>query len=467
MNTLVNRLVFFSLALALFAVMPVYAGGNITVANGTVSSNASVAGDFWNTGLNPMLNLSFNATGNGEVNVTSILINMTGSLNTTNITGMFVFNDTDADAALDLGEPLLGSNTTLNSTFNYTVISFSTILNIPANTKRNVLVAVNISRSALRFNTTGIMITINSSIRTNNSDSLDQITISTGSINSTVKQVLDMRANATLSPRVVDTNVSQQMFVYTISPSGQEKINRTKIVVPVGYTLVDVTDVYIGSTLQNRSFDGSVGVNQVGIVLGTTEFNVTTNTGGTSSVIKINFTVNTNLTAQSSAAFASKIFSNISFIDPDLITDTDTNVTTTQIIQIVSLGGNKTAAVMNGTDYWQFTFNINISVNVSGLIQFRMSNWSSSGGTINLTNQTPPSTNNTQFFASLFMSNDTGRVTNVTDNYNVTSGIVFNSTADTANGVKHLVLKMFIPSYAPVTSGWYSVYSMLFRSNPT
>lgn len=457
---------FFALAFAMFSAMPAFAAGNLTVTNGSLSQFSS-SGDFWNTGLNVILNISFNATV-GDVNVSAILVNISGTANTSNITGIFVYNDSNSNAIIDPSETLLGSNTSLNISRNFSFVNFTTNLSVPKDTKRNVLIAFNISRSAFRFNTTGAQISINSSIRTGDAEIGDNITISTGSINSTVKQILDMHANASLTPRVVDTNVSQQMLVLTITPSGTETVNRTRIDIPVGYSLVDVIDVYVGGVIQNRSFDGSVGNNKVGIIMGSTTFNITTNTGGVSSAIKINFTVNTNLSSQGSAKFTTTIFSNISFIDSDVYNE-ELNVTTTQLIQILSVGGTKTAALMNGTDYWEFTITVNFTSNLTaGLLQFKMSNWTSSAGTINLTNSTATGT------ANLRMSNETinaGRHQNVTDNYNVSTGIQFNTTSDVlspiTNRVKQFVLRVTIPSSAPVSTNWYSVFSLLFRSNPT
>lgn len=467
-----SKLAYFSLAFALFMITPVYAAGNLTVTNGSLSSFSS-SGDFWNTGMNVILNVSLNATV-GDVNVSAILVNTSGTANISNITGIFVYNDSNSNAIIDPSEALLGSNTSLSISTNYSFVNFTTNLSVPKDTKRNILVAFNISRGAFRLNTTATQISINSSIRTGNAEIADNITISTGSINSTMKLILDMHSNATLTPRVVDTNVTEQKFIYTITPTSQNITDRIKIVIPTGYTLLDVTDVFVGTTRYNRSFDGTNASERVGITFGVTEFNLTFTTPGPTNQIKINFTVNTNVTAQTSAAFASKVFGNgLNFVDPDIYNE-ETNVTTQQIIQILSFGGNKTAALSNGTDYWEFTLNVNFTTNLSaGLIQFKMNNWTSSQGTINLTNDTVTGSN-TRFYASLrndsTITNNT-RILNVTDNYNVTNGISFNTTSDVAspitNRVKHLVLRMTIPSGIPVSSNWWTVYSILFRSNPT
>ena len=474
-----NRLAYFSLLLVVFSVAPVFAAGNLTGTNGTLSA-FSASGDFWNTGMNVILNITFYSR-ISDVNVTGLMVNITGTLNASNITGIFVYNDSNSNAIIDPSETLLGSNTSLNNTFNYSFVLFSTVLSVPNHTNRSVLIAFNISRSALRFNTTGAYISGGANINTSNLEVSDNVTLALGRINSTVKQVLDMHANVTLTPRMVDTNVSQQKLVYTITPSSQDSLRKVKIIVPTGYSLVDITNISIGGTGRNISFDGATGLgdsaNGVGVTRGDTEFNTSFNTsavnGWISSEIKINFTVNTNVSAQSSVAFTSKLLSNISFIDPDILNE-ETNVTTQQIIQILSVSGNKTAALTNGTDYWEFTLNVNFTTNLSmGLIQLKMNNWTSNQGTINLTNDTVTG-NRTLFFANLRLSNETygsNRTQNVTDNYNLTNGISFNTTSDVlspvTNRVKHFVLRMTIPSGIPASTGWWTVYSILFRSNPS
>ncbi len=474
MKSLVGKL-FLSLALIAFSSVPAFAAGNLTVTNGTVS-NFSSSGDFWNTGMNVMLAITFYSR-ISDVNVTGLTVNITGTLNASNITGIFVYNDSDSDAVIDPPEVVLGSNTSLNNSINSTFVIFSTVLNVPNHTNRSVLVAFNISRNALRFNTTGAYISGAANVNTSNPEVSDNVTLALGTINSTVKQVLDMRANATLSPRVIDTNVSEQMLVLTVNATGQDKLRKVKILVPAGYSLVDVTDVSIGSEGRNRSFNGATGgggsSNGVGIVLGTTEFNVSFNTTSelgwvpSTSAIRINFTVNTNVSVQSSAAFTSKVFSNISFIDTDILNE-ETNVTTAQILQVLSVSANKTAALTNGTDYWEFTFNLNFTTNLTaGLVQFKLNNWTSTAGTINLTNSTV-------FYATLrndsTITNNT-RMVNITNNYNASQSISFNTTTDVAspisNRVKHFVLRMTIPSGIPAATSWWSVYSILFRSNPS
>ncbi len=463
----IRGLLYLSVAFALFSVAPAFAAGNLTVTNGSLSQFSS-SGDFWNTGMNVILNISFNTTVE-DMNVTSILINnITGNLNYSNITGIFVYNDSNKNAVIDPSETLLGSNTSLNISTNSSFLPFATILNVPNNTKRNILIAYNITASAFLFNTTGAIIASNNSIGTNNTDSLNNITISTGSINSTVKLILDMHANATITPRIVDTNVTEQMLVYTITPTSQNATDRIKILVPAGYSLVDVTDVYVGTTRYNRSFDGTNASERVGVTRGDTEFNLTFTTPGPANQVKINFTVNTSVTPQGSISFASKISGNgLNFADPYVFNE-ETNVTTAQVMQILSVGGNKTAALLNGTDYWEFTFKLNFTANVSGSIQFRMNNWTGPSGTINLTS-------GTVFYASI--RNDTTitnstRIANVTNSYNTTQVIPFNvtsdaTTEDTVTKLKHLVVRMAIPSGIPVSSGWWTVYSIIFRSNPT
>ena len=154
--------------------------------------------------------------------------------------------------------------------------------------------------------------------------------------------------------------------------------------------------------------------------------------------------------------------SNLTNINTD-VSGTNTTVTTKVLISIVSVNAIKSTAYLNGTDYWEFSFTINFTANTSGILQFKMTNWTDdSGNSISLTNST-----GNGYYATL--RNDTSFSTagkiNVTQSYsNITSGVPFN--ANTLSNSYTVILRMVIPStISTVSSSWWATYSMLFRSS--
>src|SRR3989339_509569 len=130
----------FLIAFIVFAavlVSPALAIGNVTV-NGT-----SLAPSYVNTRtVYSFLNLSFNATAE-EINVTSLNITIKG-IGVENITLVRLINETGS---------IIATNTTWNTTTNYTILSPSGGFNVTLWQNRSMIVEINISRNATRAST--------------------------------------------------------------------------------------------------------------------------------------------------------------------------------------------------------------------------------------------------------------------------------------------------------------------------
>jgi len=445
-----NMLVAILLVMAFF-VSPVFADGTLNITKSSLSAPAYI-----NTKtVTPMVNMTVNTT-IGQVNITGILINLTGTASSGNVSGVFVYNDSDNDGAIDLGEQLLGSST-VNTTTNTSNITFSPSFNIAADKQYYFIIALNISSNATRLATVGLNLTSSGSIFTSNTSTTDNITITGNYVDSGLPQIQNVHATASISPSYVDTNVTNQSFRYTITPTGSDKFNNISITIPVGYSIVNVT--YVGDngtalwTTTNLTSEVSVAYGNYRILV-----NYTPGYNGT---IIINFTVNTNITAQSLVAFNSTITgSNLTNIATD-VSGSNTSVTTyDKLISIINIAAIKSTAYVNGTDYWEFNLTVNFSASVSGLLQFKMSNWNDSAGhsialTSNLTN-----------LATLRDSTSASNMINVSNDFNIATGVSFTGTQ---GSTKNVILKMVIPlgTYATTTSTWWTIYSALFRSTAT
>jgi hypothetical protein len=272
----------------------------------------------------------------------------------------------------------------------------------------------------------------------------------------------NLTASASVSPSYVDTNVINQSFIYNITTTGSDYVNRTVIVLPSGYVFRRVINVTINGLDQEQNC--ALGVNQVCVENSTTQITVTYPSPGLSNkAVRIYFTANTPANYTASSRFNSTIDGgNLTGIETDVVNST-TNVTTKQLITVSNVRAIKSTALANGTDYWEFNFTLNISANVSGLVQFRMNNWNSSSAdhTMNLTNQT--SLINATFYASLRKSDASTNVFNVTSEYG-SSGV---SLTARENNLYYVVLKMIIRSGTPIASDWWTTYWTLFRSTPS
>ncbi len=428
------------IAVMLFFSMPIFAAGNLTVSRSSLLTPAYI-----NTGSNALMNITLNATV-GNVSITGIVINLTGSSTVSNFSTFLIYNDSDNNGAVGVSEALLGSNATFNATTNSTVVNLS--ISVPANTERHLLLVLNVSSLATLRTNVSINITSNTSITTGGSDN---ITIPGGYINTTLAQIQSVHANATITPRFVDTSVPNQTFVYEIKPTGVEAISNITINLPAGYALR-----WLESIERAGSNDTSLSANSTNSSI----INITINTP-TTNTVRVYFKANTSANPVNSSAFSSIITgSNLTNVaaDPSNLT---VNVTTRQLINVTNVNAIKTSALINGTDYWDFNFTLNITATTSGLIHFRMDAWNNTAGqTISLTNQTEISSST--FYYATFRQNDANMM-NVTTYYNYTRGI---SLSATENTLYYMALRMVIPSGTPVSSSWWTTYSLLFRSSP-
>lgn len=428
------------IAVMLFFSTPIFAAGNLTVSRSSLPTPAYI-----NTGSNALMNITLNAT-LGNVSVTGIVINFTGSAAMSNFSSFLIYNDSDNNGAVGSSDVLLGSNTTFNATTNSTVVNLS--ISITANTEKYILFVLNVSSLATLRTNVSINITSNASITTGGSDN---ITISGGYINTTLAQIQSVHANATITPHFVDTSVPNQSFVYEIKPTGAEAISNITINLPGGYTLI-----WLESIERAGSNDTSLTTNSTNSSI----INITISTP-TTNTVRVYFKINTSANPVNSSAFSSIIGGgNLSNVATDA-SNLTTNVTTKQLINVTNVNAIKSSALINGTDYWDFNFTLNITATTSGLIHFRMDAWNNTAGqAISLTNQTEISSST--FYYASFRQSDTNAV-NVTTYYNYTRGV---SLSATENTLYYMALRMTIPSGTPVSSSWWTTYSLLFRSSP-
>jgi len=420
-----------------------FADGNLTISKSTLTTPSYI-----NTRTpTALFNLTLNAT-LGEVNITAILINLTGDASYQNVSSVIVYNDSNADGSI-VGEAILGINSSLSA--NFANITFSNNLTVSVDSERSIIIAINLSSDAQPGLKIGLNITSNESIVTALNDN---ITITNGYADSGIAQIQDVHASASISPHYVDTNIINQTLVYTINVTGKNSIQNISIYVPANYSIVQLVSVKDGdSVLSEGYYTHTISDNMVNISL-----KVPPN------VLQINFTVNTSSNPVPSLSFNSTITgSNITNAATDVTNDA-TNVTTQQLVKVESVSVYKGTAIVNGTDYWLFNFTINITANVSGLLQFKMNNWNCSEGYIlNLTNQTNVQANNTIFYAWIWESGNQANNQSVFNHYNLTNGV---SLSAAANQLKYLTLRMVIPLGTPISSSWWTTYWMVFRVTP-
>lgn len=427
-----NIMVVILLVMAFF-VSPVFADGTLNITKGSLST------PYINTKtLTPMVNMTVNATV-GQVNMTGMLVNLTGTASFGDVSGIFVYNDSDINGVIGSGDFLVG-NSTVNTTTNTSNITFSSSFNIANGRQYYFIIALNISSGATRFTMVGINLTLNTSVYTAEADN---ITITGGYINSNVSQIQDVHATASISPRYVDTNVINQSLTYTINTTGNDKFNSTNITIPAGYTVVNVT--YVGDSNGSLMALANIGFSAYLI-----NVNYTSGYNGT---LIINFTVNTNTSTVNSTAFISTISgSNLTSVATD-VSGTYTNVTTQQLFNVTNVAVIKSAAYVNGTDYWEFNLTLNFTASVNGSLQFKMSNWTNSAG------QSIALTSGLTNYATL--RETSSNMINVSSDYNIVAGVSFTAAQW---GTKNVILKMIIPTGTPVSSSWWTTYSALFRS---
>ena len=411
----------------------------------TLNVNAtSLAPSYVNTNSSvSMLNLTLNVSG-GIINLT--VINITFTVATANLSSVELLNASNA---------IIASSSTFNATDNKTTLSITGAgIQLNASSNQSFVVRVLLSSSATRFASIAVNVTnASSEFRTNNS--ADNYTIQGGSVQSGSSQIQDVQANASISPRFVDTNVTNQTLIYVITPLGNDRINSTVITLPGGYTFIRVAAV----TIDGSNTSGSYTL--VGNITGSTQLRINY-TGGTqtSQPIIVYFVVNTSATSVNSIVFNSTVSGSNITNATTTITGFNTNVTTQQLINVTRVTTIKNAAYLNGTDYWEFNFTFNFTANTSGSIQFMMNNWTNFEGTANIS-----LTNGTDFYASLRDSGNTSKTINITNTYN--QGLNITSCC-TTGAVYSIVLRMVIPStVTTISSGWWTTYSMLLRAEPS
>jgi hypothetical protein len=405
--------------------------GNVTV------TGANMASVYVNTRTQyNFLNLSFNATAT-EVNVTSLNITVKG-VGVENVTSVYLINETGS---------VIASNTSWNTTVNYTVLSPSGGFNVTLWQNRSMVLAVNISRNATR--TSNITVNLSSGLTTNNS--ADNISIlSSQSIGS---QIQDLHINGTVRPTVVDTNVINQSFVYLLTYDGADRIYGTNITLPLGFGTPYVSNVEDSSNLSLASGDYSQTTSARTINISFGSSGITLRAGP---IIKIFFNATTNSTTIVSTRINSTVSgSNFTALSTE-VNDTTNNVTMKQLVNVSSVALVKSTALVNGTDYWEFNLTLNFTANVTGSLQMNLTNWSSALGSIALTNSTGDG-----FYASLRDNGNWSNIMNVTNVYNKTMSIQGCCTEGT---VYYVLLRMIIPTGTAVTNSWSTTYNFLFRS---
>lgn len=418
---------------------PAFAAGS---ANITAWSNK--APSYANTRTNvSMVNITLSAM-NATVVLSGMNVTLTGTVLPGNVSVVRVFSN-------DTTGTLLGLNNTWTntSTSNYTFVNFTSNYILLNETNVTFLIVCEVASNAQSRATMGANITVSGF---NANDTIGNST--TTPMNSSLVQIQDVHANASITPRIVDTNVTNQNFYYNITPTGSDAINWTRIVVPSGYTIAGLVSIYHDNTFALTGVTNQTGTNDINITFAT----------ATTYPILVNFTVSTNNSAKTSTAFYSNISSsNLTYVAPD-VTDNQTNVTTKTLINYTMVTAIKNAAYINGTDYWEFNFtlrfNFTASEYQSGLIQLKMTNWTDSiGRNISIINSTG------SYLASLREGADFNNTNkfNITYDYNVTTGI--SKTSLTA-GFVYLTLRMIIPLDTVVSSSWWSTYSMIFRAIP-
>lgn len=342
---------------------------------------------------------------------------------------------------------VLGINSSFNVSSSTIYVNLSNPMNISAHANDTLLIIYEISPSAT------LRVSMEANITSTADLSANETISGTYPVSSSLIQLQDLHANATISPRYVDTNVFNQTFLYTITPTGSDLVKNISVVIPSDFSNIALVSVKRGGTTLDSTqgdFTNSTTGGRINISLTTT----------TNQAIIVNFTANTSASETGNITFNSTIGGgNMSEIAADYI---NTGVTTRQLIRIHGVAGVKTTALPNGTDYWEFNFTINVTETTSGMIHFRTSSWNNSASQIiNLTNTTVID-NNTGYYASLYLATNSTRIFNVTAYYNITRGIQLSATA---NNLYYVALKMIMPSTAPVSSTWWTTYSMLFRSD--
>jgi len=434
-----------------------------------------------NTGTpTAMLFLFFNASGE-VVNFTAINVSIGGSLTYGNFSNLMVYNDTNNNRVLDLDiDTILGTSSRVNETTKNSTVTLDSTLVIAQDNNASLFIVVNLSSNAY----------VNLSIRSNFSINItgnESIIAQAGTINLSnslrvadtgLINVTSLHSDVELFPKrtsgnrgsVVDTNVENQTLTIQMNVTGDDFINKTQIRMPENYTVISLLNLTKNGANKSSAsdFTGAVGGRDVNISFAADE---TLKKGDNVTII---FHVNTSRLAQASTEVKFYLHSaNITAANftgsADMNQSGAMNITTKALIQVSSIQGVKTAALANGTDYWEFRFVINFTDNVTGLLQFKMNPWNNSNTQImNLTNSTDGIVRNTTAkFANLRLDENNTRNMSVFTTFNITDGIYLteaNSACCTINTNYDILLRMTIPSGTAVSSSWFTLYTMLFRT---
>ncbi len=428
----------FALGILVLLSSPVFAVGNVTVTGAGLMPN----GNFTNSNTSAVfLNLSFavtTETGSRIVNITRLNVSLGNGSTTGNVTAVELYMSNDTTV---IGSAVMNLNATA---FN---VSIPNTLVVNSSSNASVIVRFNITFNATTRQLISAILGSSGDVLTN--DGAD-VTVA-AAILSNATQLQNIHANVTVEPKFVDTSVINQTIVYFITPTGKDGVNRTIITIPSGYNITNVLSVEVDASNTTSGVANTTAPGYINITL----------TTATTQKIKVSFNVNTSATRVNSTAFSAFIDGgNLSNITSDPIPAGSTNVTTQQLINVSNVALAKGAAIVNGTDYWEFNFTITYTANVTGTIQFKMTNWtdaSSPPNTINL------NTTAGVYYASLRNNSnfsDPNAKFNVT---NVYGDIGINRTVTDGSSAT-FILRMIIPSGSAISSTWAATYNWLFRA---
>lgn len=418
------------LVISAFMLGPVFAAGNLNV------TSVSLAPTYINTRtVTSMLNITMNST-NGNTTITSVNVTLAGNVTIGNVTGVFVL----------AGNGTVIASSTANSTQTRFTVSIPAGFNASSGANTSFLIAVNLTGSAVKTN---LSVQINSSADFG-TDSGSNVTLVPGFVNSTESLIQDLHANVSISPNFIDTGIINQTLVYTILPTGRDPIKNVTITVPSGYNLTNISTVELDASNITANTT-TTAPNYVNVSAATP----------TTQRIKITFNVNSSSTRVNSSAFSSVLDGgNLTAVAGEA-TAGSMNVTTQQIINITNVAIAKGVAITNGTDYWEFNFTLGVTANLTGLVQFKMTNWTDASNNKIYLNTSSVSYSTLR--TSSNFSDPAGKI-NVTEAYGDNVGI--NQTVTEAGTSLALILRMIIPAGTKVSSTWASTYSFLFRAYP-
>src|SRR3989338_1894081 len=372
---------------SLFLISPAFAEDNLSV------TSTNLAPEYINTRtVTNMLNLTMNSTV-GNTNITSLNVTIGGDVTVGNVSSVVLFNATGS---------IIASSTTFNSTTSKFTVSIPAGFNASSGANTSMIVAVNLSGSATKTNVS-IQISSSAEFVVDNSRN---VTFTSGFRNSTESLIQDIHANVSISPNFVDTNAINQTLVYSIVSTGRDKMNNTIITIPSDYSFVNISNVELEGANNTAIETVTTSPNYINVTLSITK-----------SKIKVFLNVNTSNSRINSSAFTSTITGgNISSAATDIVSP-GINVTTQQLINAnVSIA--KGAAIVNGTDYWEFNYTLSFTANVTGLLQFKMSDWTDASSSVNRLNINTSSV----YYATL--RNES--IFNTTGIFNVTTSYISN-----------------------------------------